>query len=157
MPSDHTWRGKPEDRDPWREWIRRNVESGRDGYVFEDIDIVPWLVARRYFGILDPVGRFMIIERKFGNASMGKAQIRTFGLIDHILREGDPLGQRWRGWYLLNHPHEDPLKCPYVKINGKNLTMAQFKLFLKFERDDIPPYEFPDYAWKSARSNKEEG
>ncbi|MBA7613310.1 hypothetical protein ES703_20556 [subsurface metagenome] len=155
MPSDHTWRGKPEDRDSWREWIRRNVESAREGYIFEDIDLVPWLVARRYFGILDPVGRFMIIERKLGNADMGKAQIRTFGLIDHILRKGDPQGQRYGGLYLLNHPHEDHQKCTHVIINREKLTMDQFKQFLKFEHE-IPPYEFPDYVWKGDSRTRRE-
>jgi len=154
--SDHEYaRAKkhPEELDQWREWIRRNIGSGREGYVFEDVDIVrtcdkdpvPWLIVRHFSPTSDPVGKLMAIERKLGNADMGHAQKRTFGLWDHITRKGDPLRQRWMGWYLLNHPHEDPRKCTHVTINGKRLTMDDFKLFLKFELD-IPPYEFPDYV-----------
>lgn len=163
MGSDHKYaraNEHPEELDLWREWIRKNVKSGRMGFVFEDTDLIhtctfdkdpkPWLVARRFWSSSDPIGKFMAIERKLGNADMDHAQKRTFGLWDHITRKGDPLRQRYMGWYLLNHPHEDPRKCPHVTINREKLTMDQFKLFLKFERD-IPPYEFPDYVWKGAR------
>ena len=151
----------PEELDLWRQWIRENIGSGPEGFVFEDVDLMgisedlrgddcdkdpkPWLVNRRFLPGSDPVGKFMAIEKKFGNADMDHAQIRTFGLWDHISRMGDPLRKRYMGWYLLNHPHEDPRKCTHVTINGKRLTMDDFKLFLKFELD-IPPYEFPDYV-----------
>jgi len=143
----------PEELDIWRQWIRENIERGSKGYVFEDIDLirtcdkdpVPWLVVRRFWPTSDPIGKLMAIERKFGNADMGYAQKRTFGLWDHLTRLGDPLRERWWGWYLLNHPHENPEECTYVIINGIKLTKDKFKLFLKFELD-IPPYEFPDYV-----------
>ncbi len=145
MDSDHDWRGNPKELDLWREWIRRNIESGREGFVFEDIDHVPWLVARRFWRVSDPIGRFLVIEKKLGDAGMDPAQIRTFGLWDHLTRRGEPLRKRYMGWYLLNHPHENPWECTHVTINGKRLTMDEFKLFLKFELD-LPPYEFPDYV-----------
>jgi len=149
----------PEEVDLWREWIRIKVKSGSEGYVFEDIDNistdiirrsdkdpVPWAVVRRFWPGSDPVGKLLAIERKRGNAPMGYAQIRTFGLWDYLTRKGDPLRQRWMGWYLLNHPYEDPWECTYVIINGKRkLTMDELILFLKFELD-ILPYEFPDYV-----------
>ncbi len=153
MGSGHTWRGAPEEIDPWRQWIRENIGSGPEGYVFEDVDMlrkydkepVPWMIVRHFSPRSDPVGKLMAIERKLGDADMGHAQIRTFGLWDHITRKGDPLRKRWMGWYLLNHSHENPAECTYVTINGIRRTMDELLLFLKFELD-IPPYEFPDYV-----------
>lgn len=145
-------RDHPEEVDLWREWIRQNVPSGSAGYVIEDIDLLliedtspePWVIIRYYSPRLDPVGKLMAVERKYGNGDMGHAQIRTFGLLDKIARRGDPLRQRWMGYYLLNHPHENPELCDHVLINHKSYTMDEFRKFVKFELD-IPPYEFPDY------------
>ncbi len=155
MGSGHKYRRArehPEELDPWREWIRENIDRGSAGYIFEDVDMlpiedkepVPWVIVRYFDRRLDPVGKLMAIERKFGNADMGHAQIRTFGLLDKIARKGDPDRKRWMGFYLLNHPHQDPEQCDHVQINGNRYTLDQFKKFMKFELD-IPPYEFPDY------------
>jgi len=144
LDSDHIWKGPHEERDPWREWIRKNILGGPEGYVFEDFDLVPWLVSRRYWRISDPIGKFMLIEKKYGNSIMETAQIRTFGLIDHTLRKGDPKRKRYMGFYLFQYPDEDPWKCTQVTVNSKTITIDEFKRFLTFDLD-IPPYEFSYY------------
>lgn len=136
MASDHTWRGDPAKLDPWREWIRKNIPGGPSGYVFEDLD----LVARRFY-TEDPIGRFMLIEMKYANSTLGKAQVSTFGLMDRLLRTGDPKRLRYFGYYLFQYPNEDPLKCTQVTVNGKRITLDELKRFLTFELE-IPSYEF---------------
>lgn len=137
MASEHTWRGDPAKLNPWREWIRKNIPGGSSGYVFEDLD----LVTRRFYPE-DSTGRFMLIEMKYADSKLGRAQIWTFGLIDRLLRIGDPKRLRYLGYYLLQYPNEDPDKCTQVTVNGKIITIDELKRFLTFELE-ISPYEFP--------------
>ena len=136
---DHS--GKPVFRNPdkvqvleWREWMRENMPTGREGFVAEDLD----LVVRRY-GSLEHGsgdGRFMLIEVKQCNATIGYAQKRTFGLIDRLLRLGDPDSKHYIGFYLINWNSD------HVVVNQKEkLDMAELKSFLLGEME-LEPYTF---------------
>lgn len=132
----HRWRGPDPLRNPWRDFIRENVPPGTAGYVFEDLD----LVARRFWGE-DPIGKFMLVEMKYKDTPLGKAQKRTFGLINGLLRSADLDRRRYIGYYLIQYPDPDPNKCDHVNVNGQQLTMEEFIKWLKFEFD-IQPYKF---------------
>ena len=147
MAPEHTWKGDPAKRDPWREWIRKNIPGSSSGYVFEDLD----LVARRFY-TEDPIGRFMLIEMKYADSTPGRAQVWTFGLIDRLLRTGDPKRLRYFGYYLFQYPNKDPLKCTQVTVNGKIITIDELKRFLTFELE-IPPYEFPHNVVRSIQDS----
>lgn len=121
---------------PWREYIRENIPSGIQGFVYEDLD----LVARR-FSKEDPIGKFMFIEIKYKDTMLGVAQTRTFGLIDRLLRSADPERKRYVGYYLMQYPDPDPNKCDHIRVNEQQLTMEEFKKWLRFELD-IQPYKF---------------
>lgn len=132
---------------PWREWIRRTMPGGVEGFVFEDLD----LVVRR-FGRDDPLGRFMFVEMKYGTASLDTAQQWTFGLIDWLLRRADPKRIRYIGYYLLQYPDKDPEKCVFVLVNGRRLWISDFKRWLAFEHPVEPMrFELPSKMLEAAQ------
>lgn len=112
---------------PFREWLRDNMPDGPSGFVVEDLDLVVRWFGQR-FGF-DSGGAFMLIDLKFGNADLGTAQLKTFGLIDQLLRKGDnPDYQRYMGFYLVQYSHEDWEQANF-KINHISVTRTQFMNF----------------------------
>jgi len=126
---------------PWREWLRREMPAGPEGWVAEDLD----LIVRRYMSS-DPVGRFMLVELKYGEAGLGEAQIRTFGLVDGLLRAADPQGRRYLGYYLLQYPELDWERCHGFKVNGLPLSAQGLKKWLVMEII-LPAYRFPPLSF----------
>lgn len=134
---------KPELRHPeiiqriaWRDFIRKHVPPGREGYVAEDLDLV-----MRCYAAGDPIGKFMLVEFKYDKFGLDHSQRRTFGLIDGLLKKADPERRRYRGYYLLQYPEQDFNKCDHVNVNGRLLTKNELVKFLKFELD-VLPYDF---------------
>ena len=126
---------------PWRDWIRDEMPAGPEGWVAEDLD----LIVRRYTSS-DPVGRFMLVELKYGEAGLGKAQFMTFGLMDGLLRTADPQGKRYLGYYLLNYPESEWEGCSGFRVNGIPLAIQGLKKWLAMEVI-LPAYRFPPLSF----------
>lgn len=116
---------------PHREYLRTPdlFPKGSDGFVVEDLD----LVIRRFGSTifqLDEIGKFMLCEFKILPATLGKAQWRTFILIDKLLRKSDPSKQRYAGYYLIQTSDPDWLNdnCKFL-INHKPYSRTDFNDF----------------------------
>lgn len=119
--------------------MRRVMPTGPEGFVAEDIDQVIRIYSKE-----DLVGRFMLIETKYGCDVVWKleeAQRRTFGLIDRLLQTADPKRERYRGFYLVQNPDPDPWSCTYFLVNGIRLNKFEYMKFLLLE-NEIPSYDF---------------
>lgn len=111
---------------PFREWLRENMPNGKDGFVVEDLDLVVRWFGQRYG--FDSKGAFMLIDLKFGTSDLGVAQVKTFGLIDEMLRQVDPHQDRYMGFFLVQYDNED-WDLAEFKINYKAVTRQQFMDF----------------------------
>lgn len=80
----------------------------------------------------DGKGKVILIELKFGDARLDVAQERTFGLINSILRQGDPNEHRYRGYYLVQYTHEDWDQAAF-SVNGVPLSRQDFIAFLQLD------------------------
>lgn len=127
---------------PLREYLRRHLPNGREGFVVEDLDLLIRHFGPRYGA--DPTGRFMLVEEKRNGCTIGMAQQRTFGLVDEVLRKGDPGRERYTGYYLLNTTYDanDELTFP-LRVNGQPLDRDQFHQWLEGELS-IREYFGPD-------------
>lgn len=112
---------------PFREWIRENLPHGRSGVVVEDLDLVIRLYGEHHG--TDATGKFMLIELKFGNATPGYAQERTFGLMDSLLRQADPERRRYLGYFIVNYDNTDWDRASF-KLNGSPISREGLKSFL---------------------------
>jgi len=111
------------------------MPNGRDGFVAEDLDLlVRWFGPNFHF---DARGGFMLVELKYGNAWIGGAQKMTFGVLDELLRKGDPEGQRYTGFYLVQYDNED-WECARFKINGVSVTQEQMVQFWSHQYPVLP-------------------
>jgi len=129
---------------PFREWIRRNLPSGSDGFVCEDLDLVV-RVFGEWFG-QDSIGRFMLIELKFMGTRLGRAQRMTFGLVDRLLRAGDPDAKRYRGYFVLEYSDED-WDLAEFRVNGVGVTQEELFGFLLFmPNPKIEPFVFHEVS-----------
>jgi len=126
--SDHRFRNPGIfQRLPFRDWIRREMPNGADGFVAEDLDLVV-----RHYGAgfeLDSNGRFMLCEIKIDRGIFNKAQQKTFSLIHGLLREADPFCERYIGFFRIHTTVEWP-DATHFTVNGNKLTPQQFKDFL---------------------------
>jgi hypothetical protein len=127
-----------------RRFIRKFCPRGGDGFVAEDLD----LVARR-FTPSDPHGRFCLIEHKYGDVPLGTSKFWTFGMLDAVLRVGDPNMGNYRGFFVLRTPKpatsdldDDPIFNPrtFFNVNDVDLTRDQFIAWLCGE-DSVAPLE----------------
>jgi hypothetical protein len=100
-----------------------------EGYVVEDIDLVLRAYGANYY--TDAEGIFMLIELKFGNAWVGTAQQRTFGMIHKLLRKADPEARRYLGYFVIQYDNEDWDKANF-KINGVEVDREKFWAFMNF-------------------------
>lgn len=103
---------KPEFRHPdkfqvlkFREWIRENLPTGKEGFIAEDLDLVIKVFGSNYG--LGQAGKFMLCELKFYPTSIGYAQKQLFGTIDKLLRKADPKHKIYRGYYVIQYNNED--------------------------------------------------
>jgi hypothetical protein len=113
----------------FRDWIRENMPHASEGYVVEDIDLVLRAYGANYY--TDAEGIFMLIELKFGNAWVGTAQQRTFGMIHKLLRKADPEARRYLGYFVIQYDNEDWDKANF-KINGVEVDREKFWAFMNF-------------------------
>ena len=120
---------------PHREYLRRvneppHFKRGHEGFVVEDLDVL-----FRTFGPAfqtDAKGKFMIVEEKHPGAKMQRAQEMTFGLLDDVCRKGDPLRERYLGFYVLEIGY-DAIDYPIfpVKVNGHRLSETMYKAWVE--------------------------
>lgn len=121
---------------PWREWLRKELPPGHEGWVAEDLDLVV-----KSFSPDDPIGRFMLLELKYRNTKLNRAQEMTFGILDYLLRKADPNRRVYCGYHLLRYPNERPELCDSVQVNEETLTLVELAKWLRFEFF-ILPYDF---------------
>jgi hypothetical protein len=113
------------DKHPIREYLRANCPKGREGFVVEDLDLVVRLWGPRYG--TDDRGTLKLIEVKRASGEFETAQQRTFGLLDGLLRRGDPDGTRYGGFYLLRHNIDGEwTDDASLSVNGEKMTAADF-------------------------------
>ncbi|HFB06890.1 MAG TPA: hypothetical protein ENJ92_00435 [Chloroflexi bacterium] len=124
------WRGTDAQRLKFRDWLRVHQPEGNKGYVVEDLDLVLRVYGKRYD--TDAVGKFILVELKYGNAWIGYAQQKTFGLIDSVLRKGDPTGERYLGYYVVQYDDEDWERANF-KVNRVALSEDEFLRFLQLD------------------------
>jgi len=120
---------------PWRDWARENLPTGGEGMVLEDLD----LVVRRYGSLAngDPLGKISLVEIKTGGSVLGRSKAMTFGVMDAILRKGDPDGEHYEGYYMLRW------NPPFYTINDDvELDEEGLRSFFLGEDGDWEPMDF---------------
>lgn len=122
---------------PFREFLRKKMPNGSSGFIVEDLDLVIRWFGRNYG--YDANGAFMLIDLKFGRADLGTAQIKTFGLLDKLLRVADPHYERYLGFYLIQYDNEDWEKAQF-RINFHSVTRDEFMRF--WQRKFVLPEYF---------------
>jgi hypothetical protein len=109
--------------------------------VVEDVDLLV-----RWWGPnfqLDDEGAFALVEVKYDAtgerpARLKPAQARTFGLLDRVLRRGDPDQKRYRGCHLVQYGPAPWGECRTFRINGRTVTLAGFDDFFMGRLDMDP-------------------
>ena len=124
---------------PFREWLRKNMPGGADGFIVEDLDLVIRWYGRHYG--FDSHGAFILIDLKFGNTDLSIAQKKTFSMMDKLLRLADPHYERYLGFYVLQYSNEN-WDVANFRINFQNVTHQQFMEFWQ-RRFIVPSYVFP--------------
>jgi len=131
MASGHTFRNPDKFQVlAFRDWIRKHLPSGSAGCVVEDLDLVMRVYGKRYG--TDSVGKFMFVELKFGDATLGRAQINTFRMIDDTCRKGDPECTRYMGYFLLQYSDEDWDDATF-RIDGLAMPASMLAEFLQMD------------------------
>lgn len=133
------WRGYGEEL-PLRWFIRERCPGPADGLIVEDLD----LVLRST--VTSDVGRFRLVEHKYGAAPLGTSKKMTFGLMDALLRVADPAGDYYDGWYVLRtrppEPAEDVTYLDGVdsfQVNAARLTRDEFIDWASFGATIVEP------------------
>jgi hypothetical protein len=129
--NDTEWRGSEEERDPRREYIRKNAPSGSEGFTAEDLDLIITHFGPNYES--DEFGRIRLIEIKTGNETMNKSQKYTLALLDRMCRTSRE-SFRYQGFFLVWAPTKNWEDEQIITVNGYDLTQKQFNLWLK---DDL--------------------
>jgi len=109
---------------PIREYIRKNLPSGDQGLVVEDLDLVPLMFSKLVGRAYNADGKFMLVEVKEPGHTVDYSQRRLFEMMDRLLRIADPDGEYYIGFYLLRWNNIRNLP---VDINGKACTEQEFK------------------------------
>jgi hypothetical protein len=138
--SEHTFRNPHLfQRLPLRDYLRTHYPDGSNGFVLEDLDLVV-----RHYGInyrTDSIGRILLIELKHPGSSIGTAQRKTFGLIDSLMRRGDPKGERYLGYFQLNATFDEKNNMVFpVQVNGIQMDEPRFRRWITGE--DVLPSLF---------------
>jgi hypothetical protein len=145
--SDHRFRNPDKLQQlPFRDWLRAGFPNGSDGFVVEDLDLVIRLYGPNYGS--DRQGRFMLLELKHGTKPAGTSKLRTFGLMDHLLRQADPSAIRYRGFFIVRTNTDDWDQCDNFIVNGHDLGPESFRSWIVDEpgTPSIPSHPFPS-AW----------
>lgn len=133
------WRGDPELRLPYREFIRQRLPGPSDGFIVEDIDLI-----LRVFGMgygTDTRGKFRLLEIKSADGRITYGQRETFNLIDMMLRAVDPQRRRYLGYFTIWTEQSDWADCDYFEVvrlldaECRQFTQPQFEQWLNF---DVP-------------------
>jgi len=117
---------------PFREWIRKNLPTGNEGVTIEDLDLVVRVYGNQYGS--DGQGKFMLIELKFDDSWIGYAQMKTFRLIDKILKAGDAEGNRYKGYFVLQYTDENWDQSTFT-INRIPITKTDLIKFFLFDNE----------------------
>jgi hypothetical protein len=126
-----------------RELLRGNqgfpMPAGPHGLVFEDLDLVI-----RHFGArfgLNDVGMFRLSEIKHRDSPLGHSKIKTFGMIDSMLRT-HPESDRYGGFYVIRYDREitEFTKDTIIEVNGVELKTPEFLEWCKNPISEIPRY-----------------
>jgi len=117
---------------PFRDWIRENLPTGQEGYVVEDLDLIIRACGQNFNS--DGIGKFMLIELKYGSTWIGYAQRKTFGLIHQLLRESDPDRIRYIGYFIIQYDDENWDDATF-KVNTVELSRTELLRFLSFDRE----------------------
>ena len=123
---------------PIREYIRNHCPGPRAGLVVEDLDLVPLIYGPLVGRHRNADGKFMLVEVKHPGFGLGYAQKRVFALVDRLLRKGDPAGDFYIGFYILNW--DNNTNKP-VALNGYSCDEAMFQDWLT-GRVEIAPHQF---------------
>lgn len=123
-------------RQEHRDFIRLHLPGASQGCVVEDLDMVQRVYGASYG--LDDSGRVRLVELKYGSAGLTGGQIRTFGLLDALLRLGDPTGKRYDGFYLVQTSGRWEDASTTFRVNRQPLDRADFKLWLDFQFPVVP-------------------
>lgn len=116
-------------------FIRAECLGPRDGLVVEDLD----LILRRYTpGLTGDNGRFRLAENKKATSPMPYGQLKTFRLIDSILRAGSH--GEYEGFFLVETPVPWNDAGPFY-VNDVPLDRFEFTAWCNFADDapGIPP------------------
>jgi len=132
---------------PSRDWIRKNMPSGDAGFVAEDLDLILRVYGNSFH--TDNTGKFMLVEQKFGNSWIQHAQRMTFGLLDRLLRQADPEGARYAGFFILQFSDDDWDKAEF-KINRQPVTREELLSFFAFDNGILG--RLPSVSWQEVTS-----
>jgi hypothetical protein len=129
-----------EQRDPFRDWIRENCPTGRNGVVVENLDLVVNVFGKQIGRTHNEDGRIKLIEKKMKGRKMNYAQTRTFGLLNKLLIQSDPERKYYRGLYTISVDGlPEDFSCANYSVTNhqtgqtKNLDSNQLIAFLKDE------------------------
>ncbi len=137
---------------PMRDWIRKNIPSGPRGVVVEDIDLInngnevsDIDLAIRWFGPKrnsDRYGKLALIEIKYiKKPRLNRSKVMTFGLLDKLLRKGDPKKKQYKGFYLLVYDNDDWDNSNFW-LNQQPITKQELINFFCGKAQPIPPLKF---------------
>lgn len=113
---------------PFREWMRQNLPTGKQGMVVEDLDLLPTIFGPLAGRSYSDDGMFMLVELKTPGYSMSYGQKRLFGLIDTLLRFSDPHEKYYLGCFTVWWDHENNKP---IAINFEPCTEEQFSLWMQ--------------------------
>lgn len=118
--------------DPRREWVRKNLPEGKDGFVFEDLDGFISMFPKNGNG---RKRAHLLVEHKWNVTFMPRGQEITFQELHQAMRRGDPT---YVGFYLVTYPgiergsDDDEYEIDFTRkprVNGKELTWDDLKRF----------------------------
>ena len=75
-----------------------------------------------------------MIELKFDDSWIGCAQMKTFRLIDKILKAGDAEGNRYKGYFVLQYTDENWDQSTFT-INRIPITKTDLIKFFLFDNE----------------------
>ena len=133
--------------DPRREFIRREMVNGDQGFVAEDLDLVLRVYGEE-FGT-DYLGKFRLVELKSYTGTFNSSQQKTLGVMDRMLKES-PESFRYHGFYIVYSQTEKWKELDSITVNGWDLTKEQFLRWMKWELEipSVSPFnQVPEKTW----------
>jgi hypothetical protein len=104
----------------FRDWLRKLFPPPSKGGVVEDLDLL-----LEGFGPCfktDKVGRYALLELKFGRSWPNYAQQVLFGDIHRRLRESDPNRLHYMGYFLVQYTNDDWYQAQFRVFRAKDKT-----------------------------------